>query len=90
MTRTQIQLPEPLFKRLRSIAKAKDLSLAEIIRREMERYAETFPEDLEPKQPWKFPVLPRSGGGFKVDPATLHVEADAIEERCQSDEPAKC
>lgn len=83
MTRTQIQLPEPLFKRLRSIAKAKDLSLAEIIRREMEKYAATYPEDLEPKKPWKFPVLPRSGGGFLVDPANTHVEADAIEERCK-------
>jgi len=83
MTRTQIQLPDPLLKRLRNIAKAKDLSLAEIIRREMEKYAETFPEDLEPKNPWKFPVLPRGSGGFKVDPATINVEADAIEERCK-------
>ena len=83
MTRTQIQLPDPLFKRLRNIAKAKDLSLAEIIRREMEKYAETFPEDLEPKKTWKFPVLPRGSGGFKVDPATINVEADAIEKRCK-------
>lgn len=90
MTRTQIQLPDPLFKRLRSIAKAKDLSLAEIVRREMKRYADTFPEDLELKKPWKFPVLPRSGGDFKVDPATINVEADAIEERFKWDEPAKC
>lgn len=82
MTRTQIQLPDPLFKRLRSIAKAKDISLAEIVRREMEKYVETFPEDLEPKKPWKFPVLPGSGG-HKVDPATINVEADAIEERCK-------
>jgi len=86
MTRTQIQLPEPLFKRLRSIAKAKDLSLAEIIRREMEKYVETFPEDLEPKKPWKFPVLPRSGG-FKADPAIFSPEADAMMERFKWDEP---
>lgn len=90
MTRTQIQLPDPLFKRLRSIAKAKDLSLAEIIRREMEKYAETFPENLETKKPWKFPVLPRSGGVFLVDPATINVEAEAILERFKWDEPAKC
>lgn len=87
MTRTQIQLPDPLFKRLRSIAKAKDLSLAEIIRREMERYVDTFPEDLGPKKPWKFPVLQRGSGGFKVDPATTHAEADAIMERFKWDEP---
>lgn len=90
MTRTQIQLPDPLFKRLRDIAKAKDLSLAEIIRREMERYAETFPEDLEPKKPWKFPLLPRGSGGHKIDPATVNMEADAIFERFKWDEPSKC
>ena len=89
MTRTQIQLPDPLFKRLRSIAKAKDLSLAEIIRREMEKYVETYPEDLEPKTPWKFPVLKRSGG-FIADPATINSEADAIEERFKWDEPVEC
>lgn len=79
MTRTQIQLPDPLFKRLRSIAKTKDLSLAEIIRREMEKYVETFPEDLEPKKPWKYPVLPRGLGLQLQDTATINCEADAIE-----------
>jgi len=79
MTRTQIQLPDPLFKRLRSIAKAKDLSLAEIIRREMEKYAETFPENLESKKPWKYPVLPRGLGIQLQDPADVNCEADAIE-----------
>ena len=89
MTRTQTQLPDPLFKRLRSIAKAKDLSLAEIIRREMERYVDTFPDDLEPKKPWKFPVLTRGSGGFKADPATTSVEVDAIMERFKWDEPTR-
>jgi hypothetical protein len=79
MTRTQIQLPDPLFKRLRSIAKAKDLSLAEIIRRQMEKFVETFPENLETPSDWKYPVLPRSPGPFLCDPATVNCEAEAIE-----------
>lgn len=82
MTRTQIQLPEPLHRKLRKIAKVKDLSLAEIIRREMERYADSYPEELEAKENWTYPVLP-GRGGLKIDPATTHVEADAIEERCK-------
>lgn len=86
----QNQLPDPLFKRLRSIAKAKDISLAEIVRREMEKYVETFPEDLEPKKPRKFPVLPRGSRGHKVAPATINVEADVIMERFKWDEPTKC
>lgn len=82
MTRTQIQLPEPLHRKLRKIAKAKDLSLAEIIRREMERYADTYPEEPVLEKPWAMPVLHKSGG-WKADPATMNVEADAIEERCK-------
>jgi hypothetical protein len=71
------------LKRLKAIAKQKDLSLAEIVRRQMEKFAATFPENLETRADWKYPVLPRGSGGFKIDPATTHVEADAIEERCK-------
>lgn len=88
MTRTQIQLPDPLFKRLHEIAKEKDLSFAEIVRRGMEHYAETFPENTTPKEKWEFPVLPRGSGGFKVDPATINVEADMIEERFRTGDAA--
>lgn len=82
MTRTQIQFPDPLIKRLKAIAKQKDLSLAEIVRRQMEKFVDTFPENYGSKKPWEFPVLPGSGG-HKIDPATVNSEADAIEERCK-------
>jgi Ribbon-helix-helix protein, copG family len=39
MTRTQIQLPEPLLGRLRRIAQVRNISVAELIRRGMEIYA---------------------------------------------------
>ena len=80
MTRTQIQLPEPLFQRLRSIAKARDWSLAELIRRGMESYVQTCHETTRANQEWTMPVL-RGSGGHLVDPAGVCAEADAIERR---------
>ena len=80
MTRTQIQLPEPLFGRLRKIAKSRDISVAELIRRGMEIYAMSCPETEPSAKPWSMPVL-RGSGGHLVDPATVKTEASAIEER---------
>lgn len=80
MTRTQIQLPEPLFRRLKAIASARDWSLAELIRRATEIYAQSCPEATAAKEPWTMPVL-RGSGGHRVDPATVQAEADAIEAR---------
>jgi hypothetical protein len=79
MTRTQIQLPEPLFHQIKRIASARDWSVAELIRRGMEAYVKTIPE-TEIKQGWKMPVL-RGSGGHLVDPATVHAESDALEKR---------
>ena len=82
MTRTQIQLPEPLFRRLKKIAEARDWSLAELIRRGMEAYAQSCPESDQGGVEWVMPVL-RASGGHLVDPATVSPEADAVEHRFQ-------
>ncbi len=79
MTRTQIQLPEPLFLQIKRIASARDGSVAELIRRGMEAYVKTIPE-TEIKQGWEMPVL-RGSGGHLVDPAGVHSEAEAVEGR---------
>lgn len=80
MTRTQIQLPNPLFKRLKQIAALRDWSLAELIRRGMEQYAQTCPEVTQPPASWEMPVL-RGSGGYRADPATISPEVEAIEQR---------
>jgi len=80
MTRTQIQLPEPLFRRLKKIAEARDWSLAELIRRGMEAYAQSCPEVTESESEWAMPVL-RASGGHLVDPASVSPEAEAVEHR---------
>jgi hypothetical protein len=79
MTRTQIQLPEPLFHQIKRIASARDWSVAELIRRGMEAYVKTIPE-TEPQIAWSMPVL-RGSGGHLIDPATIHPESDATEKR---------
>lgn len=78
MTRTQIQLPEPLFRQLKRIAGERDWSLAELVRRGMEDYVRTFPETTEKR--WTMPVL-RGSGGHLADPAETTAEADAIDRR---------
>ena len=84
MTRTQIQLPEPLFLRLKKIAAQRDWSVAELIRRGMETYVQTCPEVSQSSTTWIMPVLRRSGGHL-IDPASVSVEADAIENRFPKD-----
>lgn len=80
MTRTQIQLPEPLFGRLRSIARVRDISVAELIRRGMELYVMTCPEVEATASPWTMPVL-RGSGGHLIDPASTNAEAEALVKR---------
>jgi hypothetical protein len=83
MTRTQIQLPEPLFGRLKRIAQVRDVSVAEVIRRGMELYAQSCTEVDSPAEVWTMPVL-RGSGGHLMDPAEVKAEATAIEGRSQT------
>ncbi len=83
MTRTQIQLPEPLFGRIKRIAHVRDVSVAEIIRRGMELYVQTCTETQATPKAWTMPIL-RGSGGHLRDPASVRAEATAIEERSMS------
>ncbi len=80
MLRTQIQLPEPLFKQIKRIAAQRDWSLAEFVRRGMEAYLQTCPEPDAAGAKWALPVL-RGSGGHLRDPAGSRLEADAISAR---------
>ncbi len=80
MTRTQTQLPDPLYQRLKVIAEQQDWSLSEVMRKAAEHFITRFPEDPKPKTVWTFPTL-ACGGDFLTDPAHLRPEADAILQR---------
>ena len=80
MLRTQIQLPEPLFKQIKRIAAQRDWSLAKFVRRGLEAYLQTCPEPDAAGAKWVLPVL-RGSGGHLRDPANSRLEADAISVR---------
>ena len=83
MTRTQIQFPEPLYRRLKEIAERQDWSLSEVMRKAAEHFVARFPEEPRPRAAWRFPTL-ECGGDFLVDPAGVHPEEAAILERTAS------
>jgi hypothetical protein len=55
MTRPQIQLPDPLYQRLKVIAEQQDWSLSEVMRKAAEHFITRFPEDPKPQAVWRFP-----------------------------------
>jgi hypothetical protein len=57
MVRTQIQLPDPLYREIKRIAAEQDWSIAEVIRRGAEHVIRDYPpEKLSPAQGFSFPT----------------------------------
>ena len=57
MIKTQIQVPEELYREIKSFAKAREWSLAETFRRGAELLLEVYDGDpLPPATPWTPPV----------------------------------
>ena len=83
MVKTQIQIPDTLYQRLKRIAEQQDWSLSEVMRKAAGHFITRFPEDPKPKAVWRFPTLD-CGGDFLTDPAHLRPEADAILQRSGS------
>lgn len=80
MVKTQVQFPDPLYRRLKEIADQQDWSLAEVMRKAAEHFVGRFPPPARPGATWKFPTID-CGGDFKTDPAKTSAEADAIAKR---------
>ena len=76
MTRAHIQLPDPLFQRLKEVAEQQEWSLSEVMRKAAEDFITRFPDAPKPKALWCFPTLD-CGGDFLTDPASLRPEAAA-------------
>jgi hypothetical protein len=72
MVRTQIQLPDPLYREVQRIAKAQDWSLAEVIRRGTEAIVRAYPAmKTEVARPWQFPT-PIGAEVLIEDASTMH------------------
>ena len=66
MRRTQIQLPDKLYERLKELANREETSLAEIIRRAGEYFLHLFPEEESAVLDWDIPP-PKDLGEFLID-----------------------
>jgi len=64
MTRTQIQLPDDLYRRAKTFAEQREISLAEVARRGIELFIARFPTESSPDEGWKLPQV--DAGGLKV------------------------
>jgi hypothetical protein len=75
MIKTQIQVPEELFRELKSFAKAREWSLAETFRRGAELLLEVYDADpLSPTAPWT-PPTSASVGWSGLNPEQLREAA---------------
>lgn len=62
MIRTQIQLPDELYREVKRIAAEREMSLAELVRRGLELVLSRFPAHPEARDAWELPK-PRPLGG---------------------------
>lgn len=62
MTRTQIQLPDELYREVKRVAAEREVSLAELVRRGLETLLSHFPAHPEARATWELPK-PRPLGG---------------------------
>lgn len=67
MVRTQIQLPDALYRELKRLAAAKEWTLAETLRRACEHWLEIHSPDRLATSAWQ-PPAPLSLGAFRSGP----------------------
>jgi hypothetical protein len=74
MVKTQIQLPDDLYQRVNQLAKQKEWSLAETLRRGAELFLQQYPPPQSVRQPWT-PPKPRRLGWKGLTDAEVHAAA---------------
>jgi len=81
MTRTQILLPDEVYQRARSVAEAKEISLAELARRGLELILDQYPPPEAMRQEWTLPLLTDMGWrGLDDTEIKLLAQKTALEE----------
>ena len=63
MIRTQIQLPNALYKEAKRVAGEREISFAEVVRRGIDYITRVYPPTNDAKVPWSLP-RPRHLGDF--------------------------
>ena len=55
MVRTQIQLPDEIYRRAREVAESHEISMAELVRRSLELLISQYPEPEKTVSDWRMP-----------------------------------
>ncbi len=61
MIKTQIQLPDELYKQAKRVARERELSLAEVVRRGVEYITRVYPPLPQEHEAWSLPAPIRAG-----------------------------
>lgn len=77
MIKTQIQIPEELYGELKNLAKRKQWSLAETLRRAGESFLQQYPSTYRGSKEWHPPVSEQAGW--------MGLDADALKEAAMDD-----
>ena len=57
MVKTQIQVPDHLYREAKRIAEEYEMSFAEVVRRGLERIVRSYPRRAAPGTEWELPLL---------------------------------
>lgn len=77
MVRTQVQIPDHLYREGKRIAEEYEMSFAEVVRRGLERIVPSYPKRVPGDRKWRLPV---------VDVGALKVPIEKLEEIAAEDE----
>lgn len=81
MVRVQIQLPDDIYARVKRLASAKEVSLAELARRGLELVLAQTPAPKDIESPWEAPIV--EGLGWK---GLTHTEIKEAAQRTSVEE----
>ena len=80
MVKTQVQIPDDLYERAKQIAREREISLAEVMRRGLEYMSRTHPPVSEKE--FSLPVLPAKR--FSSDFDSLDLKALSLEDEVKA------
>jgi predicted CopG family antitoxin len=75
MIKTQIQIPDELYRRAKQVAKEREMSFAEVTRRGLEYITSVYPERRE--DTWELPVVNEEKGGDRISLAAIQEAPEA-------------
>lgn len=79
MIKTQIQIPDELYHKVKKIAAEREMSIAEVVRRGLEYIVKVYPQPTE--EEWVPPQLPT--GRVRKDVDCIDLKAVLDEETCR-------